>query len=183
MRDHLIEDPVFRYRLRLSREDEVLRGEFWVQPGGGGTIEHLHPPLEERFEVLEGELSYRADGTDHIAHAGERFTIPPGVRHSFRNSGHGTAHLVVEMEPALQMAQLFEDAAALGRAGKWIAVGRRGIPTGPRALLEMADFLDRYRDIFIPTSPPRRLQRIAIPPLARIARRRHTGSREGAMRG
>ena len=62
----LIEDPVFRYRLRLSREGEVLRGEFWVEPGGG-TIERLHPPVEERFEVLDGELTYRADGSEHNA--------------------------------------------------------------------------------------------------------------------
>ena len=62
----LIEDPVFRYRLRLSREGEVLRGELWVEPGGG-TIERLHPPVEERFEVLDGELTYRADGSEHNA--------------------------------------------------------------------------------------------------------------------
>jgi quercetin dioxygenase-like cupin family protein len=170
--DDLIEDPVFRYRLRLSREDELLRGEFWVEPGGGGKVEHYHPSVEERFQVLAGEIAYRADGRRHVAGPDSRFTIPAGVRHSFTNTGNETAHFLVEMEPALQMEELFRDAAALGRDGKWMAIGRRGVPTGPRAMLAMAEFLDRYREIFVPTSPPRPLQRIAVPPLARLARRR-----------
>jgi quercetin dioxygenase-like cupin family protein len=170
--DDLIEDPVFRYRLRLSREDELLRGEFWVEPGGGGKVEHYHPSVEERFQVLAGEIAYRADGRRHVAGPGSRFTIPAGVRHSFTNAGNETAHFLVEMEPALQMEELFRDAAALGRDGKWMAIGRRGMPTGPRAMLAMAEFLDRYREIFVPVSPPRPVQRIAVPPLARLARRR-----------
>jgi len=168
--EELIEDPVFRYRVRLSHDGDILRGEFWVEPGGGGRVEHYHPAVEERFDALDGEITYRADGRKHIAGPGTRFKIPAGVRHSFTNTGEGSAHFLVEMEPALQMEQLFKDAAALGRDGKWIAVGRRGIPTGPRSLLAMAAFLDRYREIFIPTSPPRPLQRIAVRPLARLAR-------------
>jgi hypothetical protein len=76
------------------------------------------------------------------------------------------------MAAALEMENLFRDAASLGRDRKWIALGRRGIPTGPRSLLDLADFLDRYREIFVPVSPPRLVQRIAVPPLARLARRR-----------
>jgi quercetin dioxygenase-like cupin family protein len=172
MAAELIEDPVFRYRVRFAQEGDVLRGEFWVEPGGGGKIEHHHPTVEERFQVLEGELTYRVNGRRHRAEAGELFTVAAGVRHAFENRGEGVAHLVVEMEPALNMQDLFEDAAALGRAGKWRALGRRGIPAGPRSLLDMADFLDRYREIFVPSSPPRLLQRVGVPPLARLARRR-----------
>jgi mannose-6-phosphate isomerase-like protein (cupin superfamily) len=168
----LIEDPVFDYRVRFSRDGEILRGEFWVEPGGGGKVEHFHPPIEERFEVLEGELTYHADRARHTAGPGDRFTVAPGVRHTFQNTGSDVAHLVVEMEPALEMEQLFEDAAALAREGRWRVVGKRGIPTGPRALLRLAEFLDRYRAIFVPTSPPQIVQRIAVPPLARFARRR-----------
>ena len=64
------------------------------------------------------------------------------------------------------MEQLFRDAAALGQEGKWIVIARHGVPKGPRSMLDLADFLDRYRDIFVPTSPPRALQRLAVPPLA-----------------
>src|SRR5436190_732525 len=172
VRNELIEDPVFQYRMRLVREGEILRGEFWVEPGGGGRVEHYHPTVEERFEMLDGEITYRADGRKHVAGRGSKFTIPASARHSFANTGSGTAHFLVQMEPALRMAELFEDAAALGQAGKWTTIGRHGIPTGPRAVIEMADFLDRYHEIFVPTSPPPALQRFAVPPLARLARRR-----------
>jgi quercetin dioxygenase-like cupin family protein len=171
MEHELIEDPVFRYRIHLSRDGEVLRGEFWVEPGGGGLIEHIHPPVEERFEVLEGEVTYHADGRKGKASAGERFTVGAGVRHRFMNTGPGVAHLIVEMEPALDMQEIFEEVAALARAGKWTRLGKRGLPKGPRALLDMADFLDRHSETFVLTSPPRFLQRTAVPPLARFARR------------
>ena len=126
--------------------------------------------------MLDGEITYRADGRKHLAGRGSKFTIPAGARHSFANTGSGTAHFLVQMEPALRMAELFQDAAALGQAGKWTTIGRHGIPTGPRAVIEMADFLDRYHEIFVPTSPPPALQRLAVPPLARLARRRGRGA-------
>jgi hypothetical protein len=88
------------------------------------------------------------------------------------NTGDGIAEVFVEMEPALEMDQLFRDAAALGRDAKWMALAGRAVPKGPRSLLDLADFLVRYRDIFVPASPPRLLQRVAVPPLARLARRR-----------
>jgi quercetin dioxygenase-like cupin family protein len=177
-RGRLIEDPVFGYRLSPSRKGEVLRLEFWVDPGGGGKAEHYHPPLEERFEVLEGELTYRLNGRKHRAGPDDRFTVEPGTRHSFENSGSDVAHVKVEVEPALEMEQLFEDSAALAREGKWKVFGRWAVPTGPGALLDLAEFLDRYREIFVPTSPPRVLQRIGVPPLARLARRRETAPRD-----
>jgi quercetin dioxygenase-like cupin family protein len=172
MSPELIEDPVFRYHLRLSSSGDTLIGEFWVEPGGGGKIEHIHPPVEERFHLLEGKLTHRADGSSHEAGAGERFTVPVGVRHAFQNTGSLIAHIRVEMEPALLIGDLLRDAAALGRAGRWAAVGRRGIPKGPRALVEMAELLDSYRDTIALSSPPRWLRRIGVPPLARLQRRR-----------
>jgi len=166
----LIEDPVFHYRCRFERNGDVLRGEFWVEPGGGGKIEHMHPQVEERFEILEGEITYRADGRTQRAVAGDRFTVPAGTRHMFRNTGSGVLRLVADMEPGLNMDELFRDAAALARAGRWTTIGRYAFPTGPRGLMELAEFLDRYRDIFVATFPPQSLQRIAIPALARRAR-------------
>src|SRR5438132_11993118 len=124
MGEQLIEDPVFRYRLRLSSEGEILRGEFWVEPGGGGKIEHFHPPIEERFEVLDGRVTYRAGGQKRVAAAGDRFTVHAGVTHAFQNTGDGIARLLVEMEPALEMEQLFRDAAALARGGQWKVFGK-----------------------------------------------------------
>jgi len=76
--------------------------------------------------------------------------------------------LIVEVEPALSLQSFLEEAAALARAGKYT---RGGLPKKPRAVLELAELIDRYRGVTVMTSPPRVLQRLLIPPLARIERR------------
>ncbi|HEX5974687.1 MAG TPA: hypothetical protein VFY57_05965, partial [Rubrobacteraceae bacterium] len=63
MSSALIDDPFFRQRYGFSREGGVLRIEIWTEPGGGVLAEHVHPKLEERWEVLEGEVTFRVDGT------------------------------------------------------------------------------------------------------------------------
>jgi quercetin dioxygenase-like cupin family protein len=164
----LVEDPVLRQRYRLTREGDVLRNEVWAEPGSG-VPEHFHPPIEERFEVLEGEFTFKVNGKKQKASPGDRLVVERGVRHAFENTGKGVGHLVAEIEPALNVQDFFEESAALARAGKYT---RRGLPKGLGAALELADFADRYRDIFVPTSPPPALQRIMLPPLARLQRRR-----------
>lgn len=168
----LIVDPVFRYRVRLRNEGRVLRGEFWVEPGGGGAIDHAHPTTEERFEVVRGEVTYRVGRSKREAHAGDRFTVPAGARHSFLNTGSDEAHLVVEMEPAADLESMFREVAALAQAGRWRRIGRLGVPTGPRALVDMADFLWRYRGSFVLSFPPRVLQWPVVALIGRLAQRR-----------
>ena len=63
MEERVIEDPVLSQRYifrRAAAEDgrEVLQVEAWVQPGGGVLIPHIHPRMEERFEVLAGEVTF-----------------------------------------------------------------------------------------------------------------------------
>jgi quercetin dioxygenase-like cupin family protein len=170
--EDLIVDPVFGYRLRLSHQGEVLRGEFWVDPGGGGNIEHLHPHTEERFEIITGQVAFRLDGRSQTAGPGERATVPRGVPHTFENIGEDEAHLVVEMEPALGLAEVFREVAAMARARKHRRLGRIGVPTSVSAALEMAELLDRHRETIVLTFPPRRLQPFLLRPIARLARRR-----------
>ena len=67
MEQHVIHDPVLRQRLSFQRsvdEDggEVLHVEMWVEPGGGVPA-HVHPSMEERFEVLAGRPSFLAGGS------------------------------------------------------------------------------------------------------------------------
>jgi hypothetical protein len=117
-------------------------------------------------------VTFRVARRKRKARPGSRVAVPPGVRHSFQNTGRDVAHLVAEMEPALDMQGLLEDTAALARAGKWRRVGRLAVPTGPRALLETADLMDRYSDTFLLSSPPPSLQRLLVPAAARLHRRR-----------
>jgi quercetin dioxygenase-like cupin family protein len=167
----LVEDPVMRQRYRFSREGDVLRLELWADAGAGVPV-HLHPQIEERFEVLEGQFTFRAGREKRHAGPGDRLVVEAGVPHAFKNTGPGIGRFVAEIEPALNMQEFLEDSAALARAGMFL---RPGIPKGLRGLLAAAEFAERYGDIYQQTFPPPVLQRMLLPPLARLARRRQSG--------
>jgi hypothetical protein len=87
--ERVIEDPALRQRFsfRTTVDDdggEVLHVETWVDPGGGVTP-HIHPAIEERFEVLEGRPSFLAGrkGVDALlpllARLGSAVAIGPGA--------------------------------------------------------------------------------------------------------
>jgi mannose-6-phosphate isomerase-like protein (cupin superfamily) len=164
----IIEDPLFRQRYRFSSEGHLLRIDIWTDPGGGVLAEHVHPRLEERYQVVDGEVTFRVDGEPVHAGPGDRLVVPAGARHAFENTGTGTAHLLVEAEPAMRLRESIEDGAALGRAERFTAGGR---PRTARALVEAAALAERYRDTVVLSSPPPFLQRFLFPPLARFARR------------
>jgi hypothetical protein len=90
---------------------------------------------------------------------------PAGVKHAFRNIGQEEAHLKVEVDPALDLQDFLEEAAALARAGLYT---RRGMPTRPRALPELADLMMRYADTTVMSFPPWPIQRFLLAPFARL---------------
>jgi mannose-6-phosphate isomerase-like protein (cupin superfamily) len=136
-------------------------------PSGGrvpGPM-HLHPLQEERFEVVEGSMRFRIRRERVDAGPGEVVVVPPGVPHDFANAGHGTARVRVEIRPALKIEQLFEIAVALAEQGRTM---RGGIPKP----LELALFTREFEHEVQAAFPPRRLQRLALAPLAWLAARR-----------
>ena len=174
MSDELIEDPVFNYRIRFHKQKgDVLKMDVYVDPGGGVSIPHYHPVIEERFEVVEGVVIFTADGEETRARGGyPPVVVKPGVRHSFRNVGETEAHIVCEAEPAGDLQAFLTEAAAMARAGVY---NKHGLPRGPGNLLKAAEFTDRYRDSVVVTAktlPPPRLQPALLGPLARWQRRR-----------
>ncbi len=171
----VVEDPALRQRLsfsRLIREGaEVLRVEMWVDPGGG-VPPHVHPSMEERFEVLAGRPSFLAGRKWKEATAGETVVVPPGTRHAYRNRGNEVAHIICWARPPSTLQGFLEDAAALGRAGK---LTHGGLPKSFDALLQSAVLVEAYRDMVelgFPPLPPPAIQRLVIPPLARLGERR-----------
>src|SRR5213593_2599223 len=99
----VVEDPVLRQRFSFRRttdEDgsEVLHVETWVDPGGGVTP-HIHPAMEERFEVLEGTASFLSGKKWVTAGAGETVVVPAGTRHAYRNKSDSEVHLVCHVRP------------------------------------------------------------------------------------
>ena len=55
MEQRVIEDPVLKHRLSFEPpRTAAVRVEMWVDPGGG-VPPHVHPAMEERFEVVSGQ--------------------------------------------------------------------------------------------------------------------------------
>lgn len=179
------EDPALGHTLSFSsaeRDGEpVMRIEMWVQPGGG-VPPHVHPSMEETFEVLEGQLQVLAGRRWLEVAPGESATAAPGSRHAYRNRGGAVAHAVCWASPPSQLLEGFlADAAALGRAGR---LTKQGIPKTPTALLQAAVLAEHYREMVVlssPPLPPLGLDRVLMPPLARLGRRR--GYLPGAIMG
>jgi quercetin dioxygenase-like cupin family protein len=71
------------------------------------VAEHVHKVQEQVYYVLEGEGVLTLDGARHLMRPHDYVYVPPGVRHSFTNSGlAGLVFLVVttpaDDEPAEQ---------------------------------------------------------------------------------
>jgi mannose-6-phosphate isomerase-like protein (cupin superfamily) len=60
---------------------------------------------ERRFEVVQGELSFRTDGGTHVVGPGERFTVPAGSTYRLRSTGSRPAQFVCEIRPALDFEE------------------------------------------------------------------------------
>lgn len=149
-------DPNRRQRYAFSRAGEDLVVEIEVAPGGDGPL-HFHPEVEERWTVVDGRVRFRVGRRRVVPDPGEELIVPPGTRHSFKNVGDGAAHLRAVVSPASEVRGFLEEAAALARAGCYT---RRGLVTGPRGAIRMAEFLERYRDVAVILWPPRPVQRL-----------------------
>ena len=181
MTEHNVIDPVFGLRHRFSRSTrddgtEVLHVETVVVPGGGVTP-HVHPAMEERFTVHEGRCEFLSGRRWAEAGPGEIVVVPAGTRHAFRNRGSIPTRIECEATPPSSLQAFLEDAAGLSRAGKLWKVG---LPK-PNGLLEAAVLIERYSDmvILLAPAPPRPIQKLVFPPLARLAERR--GKRAGTF--
>lgn len=126
---------------------------------------HIHPRQEERFAVLAGTMRFRLGRQRVTAGPGEVVVVPAGVKHDFANAGPTDALVRVEIRPALQMERLFETAVNLAEQGRTML---GGIPKP----LDLALFLDEFENEVQGAFPPRWVQRIALAPLAWLARRR-----------
>lgn len=185
MSSRTFEDPVLRHRLSFAEAERegrpIGRVEMWVEPGGG-VPPHVHPAIEETFEVVDGRLEVLTGRRRQSASAGEAVRVPPGTRHGYRNRGTIVAHAICWVDPPSELLEGFlSDVAELGRIG---ALTRHGIPRRPSALLQAAVLSEHYREMVelsFPPMPPAGLDRLLMPPLARLGRRR--GYRPGAILG
>jgi uncharacterized cupin superfamily protein len=90
----------------------------WPRPGQR-VVEHVHPAMQERFEVVEGRVGFRIEGVEQEAGPGAVVVAEAGQRHRAWNASAGPARLRIEMRPPRRWAQFTrryfagEDPAAL----------------------------------------------------------------------
>jgi quercetin dioxygenase-like cupin family protein len=112
-----IENPLTGERIVFVSETHellVMESE-WTRPGNR-SAPHVHPGMEERWHVLEGEAAFRIGGEDLRAGPGESALAPAGVPHVAWNPTDGPVRLRIEMRPALRWREFVERLFAAGGA-------------------------------------------------------------------
>jgi quercetin dioxygenase-like cupin family protein len=167
----IITNPVTGEELTwLVRGDEsggrFVRAEIRVHGAGrGARLPHAHPSAHETFTVVRGHLALDCRGAVTVLGPGESLTVEPGVEHSWWNARAGELCLHVEVSPPGRYEELTDLGFRWAREGVLDACGDPGLVLGAAFVAEFAD--DVVFDV-----PPRWLQRVIVPPLARLGRRR-----------
>ena len=155
-----LENPVTGEVLVFQRTSEETGGESVlveaiVRPHGFVAAAHLHPFQTERFEILQGRLGLKVDGTELVAEPGAVVTVPPATPHRFWNAGEITARFLAEVQPALQFESLIETMFTLAAEGK---TNSKGLPNPLRLAVIAKGHFDTVRLPF----PPAVVQRAAL---------------------
>jgi quercetin dioxygenase-like cupin family protein len=172
----VLENPLSGERITFRKtaadtDGELLAIDLELAPGGRVPAGlHIHPEQEERFDVARGRMRFRIRREKLFAGPGEAVVVPPGVPHDFANASDQTALVRVEVRPALAMERLFETAVGLVQDGRTFG---NGIPKP----LDLALFVREFEREVQAAVPPLWMQRIALVPLAWVARKRDYGAR------
>jgi quercetin dioxygenase-like cupin family protein len=166
----MVENPVTGERIvfRQTAADtngELLAIDLSLPVGGHVPGVHVHPLQEEAFHVTSGKMKFRHGLKPIVAGPGESVVVPAGKIHSFAQHGDDPAQCRVEIRPALKMEQLFETTVRLAQDGR---TNSKGMPKP----LELALFVEEFRDEVRAPFPPAWFVRLVMTPLRAIARRR-----------
>jgi quercetin dioxygenase-like cupin family protein len=168
--ERVIDNPISGERIVIRRSGEQTGGELlafdlFLPARGHVPAAHVHPEQEERFTVVAGRMRFRLGRRTIVAEAGETVVVRPGTAHWFGNPGPDVSHARVEVRPALRMEELFEMTEAIAGAGRFF--GTR-LPRLTDLALMLLEF---QREVAVPDVPSS-LVRLALTPLAWLARRR-----------
>ena len=111
-----IENPMTGERIAFVSEspDLLVMQSEWTRPGKR-AFPHVHPGMEERWTVLEGEAAFRiGDEEERRAGPGETVVAPPGTPHAAWNPTDAPVRLRIEMRPALRWREFVERLFAAG---------------------------------------------------------------------
>jgi quercetin dioxygenase-like cupin family protein len=124
------------------------------------ALPHIHPTIEERLEVLSGELTTLIAGKRETLKKGGSVLIPAGAAHNFWNESDAAVHLRVEHRPAMNIQDFLETLGGLVRDGKIKYDGSFSDK------LQMAVVVDSFKPMMILPAP----QRFVIGAIAAVGR-------------
>jgi quercetin dioxygenase-like cupin family protein len=103
---------------RLTAEEtggELLEMESrWTLPGRRAPA-HVHPGMQERWQILAGTAGFRVGDVERTAAAGAAVIAPAGVAHVAWNAGEAPVRLLIQMRPALRWEAFVERLFVLAR--------------------------------------------------------------------
>ena len=141
-----------RWEITQSTEDssgELFESTVWLDPHVAEPPPHVHPSAEESFEVLEGSLDVFKEGAWTTLQPGESATVPPNVRHTFRNATDEMAKVLIRIRPAGRSEAFFRHMQTLIAEGKL----KRLPPKEPGSAIYIAMLFSEYRDFTRPMGP------------------------------
>ena len=98
-----------------SHSSDLLEVEGSWDAHGSAPPPHFHPDQDERFEVLEGELTAVVDGTERTLRAGDTLEVPRGAVHKMWNPGDDLTRATWQTRPAGRTLEWWKAIDALGR--------------------------------------------------------------------
>jgi len=143
----------------------LVRGRGVLPPGTRPPGVHRHPHQDERVTVVSGRVCVRVGKVEREYGPGESALLPRGVWHDFWVVGDQPAETIGEAEPALGIEMILVTLAGLAQEGR---TDKRGRPR----LLQGAVIGTFYQEVAEFRTPPPAVQRVLLPPLAAIGRRR-----------
>ena len=97
---------------------ELLEMESVWPAGGRRTPRHVHPEMEETWEVLAGEARFRIGDEERAARPGDTVVAPPGTPHAGWNPTEDDVRVRITMRPALGWEEFVERLFTLARGGR-----------------------------------------------------------------
>ena len=161
-------DPIHRASMEFQREGDGLWVHTQLEPGGH-LPEHFHPTLTETWEVVDGSAGVKLDGTwRELTAADGPVLVNPYARHALRNTSDAAARLRCWVTPPGRLEEFLTESARAAQDGLY---NEHNLPTSLRGAAWVSDFALRFRDETVMTSPPPALQKLVLPPAARLTRR------------
>ena len=139
--------------------------ELHLTPGARVALEHMHPEVDESFEVVEGRLGWKLDGKTGTAGPGESVTIPRGSWHDWWQVGDEPTVARVTVTPGDGFVNLISTLWGVGVDGFTDAKG------APKPL-QLVAVSRGFGEVVVPRKPPPAVQKVLFALLGPIAERR-----------